>query len=524
MQDYETSDMLGLTAVVGMAVRVPGASNLREFWANLCHGVDSINRFTDKELLDLGVPQQLLENPNYVKANGILTDIEMFDAEFFGINKREAQITDPQHRIFLECAWEALESAGYDPFTFDGRIGVFASESLNSYFIQNLQSNEELLTAMGGIQTILGNDRDFLATRLSFILNLRGPSIVLQSACSSSLSAVHLACQSLNSGESDIVIAGGVSISLPQKAGYLYQVGGIYSIDGRCRTFDENATGTVGGNGVGLVVLKRFEDAVKDGDYIYSVIRGSAINNDGNAKVGYTAPSVQGQAEVIEEALAVARVDASSITYVEAHGTGTPLGDPIEVEALNKAFSISQPEKQSCAIGSVKTNIGHLDAAAGVVGLIKTSLMLKNRQLVPSLHFEKPNPKINFEQSPFYVNVTHRDWESPGIRRAGVSSFGIGGTNVHIVLEEFEENTNHKTETPEKLLVFSAGNKTALEELQTGTAVFFEENETLDLNDAAYTLQTGRRHFETRSAIVCRDKQEAANLLKGSSANHSDYK
>jgi acyl transferase domain-containing protein len=336
MQDYETSDLVGFVAVIGMAVRVPGANNLQDFWENLRRGVDSITHFTDEEMLYAGIPQRLLDDPNYVKANGRLPNIEMFDAGFFGINKRDAQITDPQHRIFLECAWEALESAGYDPFGFDGRIGVFASESLNSYFIQNLYTNRELLKTVGGIQMILGNDRDFLATRVSFLLNLRGPSIVLQSACSSSLSAVHLACQSLNNGESDMVLAGGVSINLPQNAGYLYHVGGIYSADGRCCAFDEKATGTVGGIGVGVVVLKRLEDALNDGDYVYSVIRGSAINNDGNAKVGYTAPSVQGQAEVIEEALAVGRVDASTITYVEAHGTGTTLGDPIEVEALTR--------------------------------------------------------------------------------------------------------------------------------------------------------------------------------------------
>jgi len=523
MNNYEISDIDGLVAVIGMAVRVPGANNLQEFWDNLCHGVDSITHFTDEELLGEGIPKKLLDDPNYVKANGILPEIEKFDAEFFGINKREAQITDPQHRLFLECAWEALESAGYNPYGYDGRIGVFASESLNSYFVQNLQNNRELLARMGGIQTILGNDRDFLATRLSFILNLRGPSIVLQSACSSSLSAIRLGCQSLNNGESDIVIAGGVSISLPQKAGYFYQVAGIYSADGKCRTFDEKATGTVGGNGAGLVVLKRLEEALQDGDHIYSVIRGSAINNDGNAKVGYTAPSVQGQSEVIEEALAVSRVEASTISYVEAHGTGTPLGDPIEVEALTKAFSDSEAKKRTCAIGSVKSNVGHLDAAAGAIGLIKTSLMLKNRKLVPSLYFEKPNPKINFDQSPFYVNVEHRDWDSGDIRRAGVSSFGIGGTNVHVVLEEFRENKKSSNSKEEKLLLFSAATKKALSELHLKTAEFLEENKNIDLDDAAYTLQIGRKYFDQRSAIVCRDHSEAVEQLRKTAENQNSF-
>ncbi|MCD9188130.1 MAG: aminotransferase class III-fold pyridoxal phosphate-dependent enzyme [Pyrinomonadaceae bacterium] len=523
MNNYEISDIDGLVAVIGMAVRVPGANNLQEFWNNLCGGIDSITHFSNEELLGEGIPKRLLDDPNYVKANGILPEIEKFDADFFGINKREAQITDPQHRLFLECAWEALESAGYNPYAYDGRIGVFASESLNSYFVQNLQTNQDLLAKMGGIQTILGNDRDFLATRLSFILNLRGPSIVLQSACSSSLSAVHLACQSLNNGESDIVLAGGVSISLPQKAGYFYQVAGIYSADGKCRTFDEKATGTVGGNGAGLVVLKRLEDALQEGDHIYSVIRGSAINNDGNAKVGYTAPSVQGQSEVIEEALAVSRVEASSISYVEAHGTGTPLGDPIEVEALTKAFSVSEVKKRNCAIGSVKSNIGHLDAAAGVVGLIKTSLMLKNRKLVPSLYFEKPNPKINFEQSPFYVNVEHRDWKTDSILRAGVSSFGIGGTNVHVVLEEFRENKKQSSPKQEKLLLFSAATKKALSELHLKTADFLEANKNIDLDDAAFTLQIGRKRFDRRSAIVCRDHSEAVEQLRKTAENEISF-
>ncbi|RMF30773.1 MAG: polyketide synthase, partial [Chloroflexi bacterium] len=414
-------------AIIGMAGRFPGARNLDEFWQNLRDGVESITFFTDEEAIAAGVDPALVKNPHYVKANGVLEDVELFDAAFFGFNPREAEIMDPQHRLFLECAWEALENAGYDPETFDGLIGVYAGASLSTYLLFHLLPNREVVESVHSDQIAIGNGRDYLPTRVSYKLNLRGPSVNVQTACSTSLVAVHLACQALLNYECDIALAGGVSVDVPQKRGYLYLEGGISSPDGHCRAFDARAQGTVGGNGVGIVVLKRLEDALADGDTIHAVIKGSAINNDGSLKVGYTAPSVEGQAEVIATAQALAGVDPETITYIEAHGTGTALGDPIEIAALTQVFRAGTQARGFCAIGSVKTNIGHLDAAAGVAGLIKTVLALKHRMIPPSLNFERPNPQIDFEHSPFYVNTRLREWEPPaeGIpRRAGVSSFG----------------------------------------------------------------------------------------------------
>ena len=405
-------------AIIGMAGRFPGAKNLQEFWQNLSGGVESIAFFSDEELLAAGVEEGLLRRADYVRAGGALDGIEMFDAGLFGYNPREADIMDPQHRFFLECSLEALENAGCDPNRYKGRIGVIAGGSINSYLLSIVSSVRNFIGSVGGFQALIGNDKDFLSTRVSYKLNLEGPSLTVQTACSTSLVAVHMACQSLLGGECDVALAGGVSIRVPQKTGYLYQQGGILSPDGHCRAFDIRAQGTVGGNGVGIVVLKRLSDAIADRDHIHAVIKGSAINNDGSLKVGYTAPSVDGQAEVIAAAQAAASVSPDTISYVEAHGTATPLGDPIEVAALKKAFCSSPCRPRSCALGSVKTNIGHLDAAAGVAGLIKTALALKHGQIPPSLHFEQANPNIDFEGSPFYVNAELREWEGVGgVRR-----------------------------------------------------------------------------------------------------------
>lgn len=514
MSKSDSLAQLGQIAVVGMAVRFPGAKNITEFWQNLRAGVESVTFFSDEEMEAAGVPAALINHPKYVKANGVLDDIEMFDAAFFNINRKEAQIIDPQHRFFLECAWEALEDAAYDSARYQGRIGMFASESMNSYFLLNLYSNQELIQSLGTVQTVLGNDRDFLATRASFNFDLKGPSIVVQSACSSSLVAVHLACQSLSCGECDMALAGGVSISLPQKAGYMFQEGGIYSPDGHCRAFDARAGGTVGGNGVGVVVLKRLDDALADGDMIHAVIKGSAINNDGSLKIGYTAPSVEGQARVIAEALAVARVDPATIGYVEAHGTGTPLGDPVEIEALTQAFRHSTNRKTFCAIGSVKTNLGHLDAAAGVAGLIKAVLALRHKELPPSLHFDQPNPKIDFANSSFYVNASLNDWQAGSEpRRAGVSSFGIGGTNAHVVLEEAPRR---KTSAgwPYHLLVLSAKTGPALEGATANLLCYLKQHPDSYLADVAYTLQVGRRNFNHARMLVCRTTEDGITALE----------
>jgi acyl transferase domain-containing protein len=500
-------------AVVGMAGRFPKARNLAEYWENLRDGVEAITLFSDEELRASGVDAATLSDPNYVKACAVLDDVEMFDAPFFGFTPREAEIMDPQHRLFLEHAWEALESAGYDSEAYPGRIGVFAGLSANSYLFNNLLPNRDLRESVGGYQAAISNDSDYLATQVSYKLNLKGPSFTVQTACSTSLVAVHLACQSLLNRECDMAMAGGVSVRLPQKQGYFYQDGGILSPDGHCRAFDEKAQGTISGSGVGVAVLKRLADAIKDGDTVYAVIKGSAINNDGSLKVGFTAPSVSGQAAVIEEALSAAMVDPETITYVEAHGTATALGDPIEVAALTQAFRGSTDKKGFCAIGSVKTNMGHLDAAAGVASLLKVVLMLKHKALPPSLNFEKPNPGIDFLNSPFYVNDRLRDWgASP--RRAGVSSFGIGGTNAHVVLEEAPETEPSAQSKPRHLVVLSARTESALERATSNLTRYLRDNGDANVADLAYTLQAGRRPLEHRRAVVCQDSHDLLAALE----------
>src|SRR5438876_6201388 len=454
-------------AVIGMAGRFPRAKNLEEFWCNLRDGKESVTFFNDEELR--GSPLDGLaakSNPSAVTARAVLEDADLFDAAFFGVNLKEAEIMDPQHRLFLECAWEALENAGYNPDTYGGLIGLFAGSSTNTYLLSNLLTNRGLIKLLGGFQTMLANDKDYLPTRVSYKLNLRGPSLNVQTACSTSLVAVCLACQNLLNYQCDMALGGGVSLTFPQKKGQLYQEGGIISPDGHCRAFDADAAGTVAGEGVGIVALKRLSDALPDGDHICAIIKGCAINNDGSLKIGYTAPSVDGQAEVIAMAQANAGVQPDTISYVEAHGTGTPMGDPIEIAGLTKAFRAETTARGFCAIGSVKTNIGHLDAAAGVAGLIKTVLALQHRQLPPSLHFQRPNPKIDFASSPFYVNDKFRDWKTRLTPlRAGVSSFGIGGTNAHVVLEEAPAVEPSSDSRRWQLLLLSAKTESALDAL-----------------------------------------------------------
>ena len=466
---------------------------------------------------------------NYVKANAILSDIELFDANFFDFSPKEAELTDPQHRLFLECAWLALENAGYDPETYPGSIGVYAGVGMNTYLLNNLYP----IDSGSSYQVMIGNDKDFLSTRVSYKLNLTGPSVNVQTACSTSLVAVHLACQSLINGECNMALVGGVSIRVPQKAGYLYQEGMIMSPDGHCRAFDANAKGTVGGNGVGIVVLKGLEEAIADGDNIIAIIRGSAINNDGAVKVGYTAPSVEGQAAVIKQAQGIAEIEPETITYVETHGTGTVMGDPMEIAALKEAFATKK--KGFCAIGSLKTNMGHLDVAAGVAGLIKTVLALKHKLIPPSLNFEKPNPQIDFTNSPFYVNTKLAEWKTNGTpRRAGVSSFGIGGTNAHVVLEEWEGVTSPQPpfanrgrvaltseervgeegiNPPNELLLLSAKTPSALEKATENLAEHLKQHPELHLADVTYTLSIGRRAFNYRRMLVCSDIEDAVNAL-----------
>ncbi|MET0645392.1 MAG: beta-ketoacyl synthase N-terminal-like domain-containing protein [Pyrinomonadaceae bacterium] len=514
MSETSTKNFLEDIAIIGMVGRFPGARDVDEFWQNLCEGKDSISSFSDEEVERAGVGRAMLSNSNYVKAGGVIEDVESFDAAFFGFTPREAEVMDPQQRVFLECAWSALENAGYDSETYHGKIGIYAGSGINGYLL-NLVSNADRLEAVGALQAIIGNEKDHLTTQVSYKLNLRGPSVAIQTTCSTSLVAVSLACQSLLCYQSDMVLAGGVSVRVPQRSGYLYREGGISSPDGRCRTFDARAKGIVSGDGVGVVVLKRFADALADGDCIHAVIKGSAINNDGSLKVGYTAPSIDGQAEAIAEALAMARINPETVTYLEAHGTGTTLGDPIEVAALTQAFGAVTGKRGFCAIGSVKTNIGHLNTAAGVAGLIKTTLALKHKLLPPSLHFEQPNPKINFSSSPFFVNTKLTEWVTEdGPRRAGVSSFGIGGTNAHVILEEAPPQALSTKGRPSQLLVLSAKTESSLETATANLAKHLRRHPDMNLADVAYTLQIGRRSFERRRMLVCQDVNDAVQALE----------
>ncbi|MBE9060863.1 type I polyketide synthase [cf. Phormidesmis sp. LEGE 11477] len=514
-------------AVIGMAGRFPGAQSVNEFWQNLQQGVESISALKDEQLLAQGVSPEMLHDPNYVKVGGVVEDADLFDADFFGYSPREAEILDPQQRLFLETAVEALETAGYDPERYPGSVGVFGGAGMNGYLL-NLYSNPEVRDRVSPYELFVSNDKDFLTTRVSYKLNLNGPSVDVQTACSSSLVSVHMAAQSLLSGECDMAIAGGVAIS--KQIGYRAQAGSIYSPDGHCRAFDAAAAGTVGGNGVGIVVLKRLEDAIADNDTIDAIIKGSAINNDGAQKVSYTAPSVEAQASVIKAAQAMAEVSPQSISYIEAHGTGTAMGDPIEMSALKQAFGSqaeastksSEPRsfERRCAIGSVKPNIGHLDAAAGISGFIKTVLALKHQQIPATLHFQKANPAIDFQNTPFYVNASLAEWlQDQGPRRAGVSSFGIGGTNAHIVLEEAPQDTqvqqsDNKLTANNHLLVLSAKTQSALDIASMNLADYFRKDEDMTLADVAYTLQVGRKAFEHRRSIVCRNSAEAIESLR----------
>ncbi|HYF50388.1 MAG TPA: amino acid adenylation domain-containing protein [Planctomycetota bacterium] len=563
-------------AIVGMACRLPGARNVDEFWRNLRGGVESIRRLSREELLAAGVDEAELSRSNFVPFAATLDDAELFDASFFGYMPREAEIIDPQQRVFLECCWSALENGGYDPQGYSGNIGVFGGVARNTYLVHNVLAHPEHANTTGLSPLWLGNDKDFVATRVSHKLNLKGPAFTVQTACSTSGVAIHLACQSLLAGESDMALAGGARIQVPLNAGYLHTDGGILSRDGHCRAFDKDASGTIVGSGAGVVLLKRLSDALRDGDHIYAVIKAAAINNDGSAKAGFTAPSVSGQAGVVAEAHALAEIDPETIGYIETHGTATAIGDPIEIAALTQAFRKRTQKKSFCAIGSVKSNIGHLDAGAGAAGVIKAALSLKHRTLVPSLHYERPNPQIDFASSPFYVNKECREWserhggvpppsavgndgaqeerrvgvssasavgnagsvksEGPSgsslrtgssptadgtetvprqfVRRAAVSSFGLGGTNAHIILEEAPEQPPSESSRAYHTLLLSARTPSALDAAAKNLAAYLKEHASLPLADVAYTLQAGRRAMEHRRAVICNSVEHASKLLE----------
>lgn len=525
-------------AIIGMAGRFPGAKNIREYWQNLEAGVECIGFYSDQELIEAGAAPGVSKNPDYVKAKGEVTEVDMFDAGFFGVNPREAEVTDPQHRMLLECAWEALEHAGYDSSKYHERIGVYAGKSMDYYLLLNVFPYIKKEISAGSLQAAVGNDKDSLTTTISYRLDLTGPAITIQTSSSTSLVAVCVACQGLLTYQCDIALAGGITAGPPIRSGYKYEEGNIWSPDGHCRAYDARAKGFVPGAGMGLVALKRQEEAEADGDTIWAVIKGFAVNNDGAKKVSYHAPSVDAQAEVVAEALAVAGVHPETIQYIEGHGTGTPLGDPIELTALTQVFRAYTEKKQFCALGSVKSNIGHLDTAAGIAGLIKVALSLNYSKVPATLHFTTSNPTVDFDNSPFYVNRETREWESQGMpRRAGVTSLGMGGTNAHVIVEEAPtgQNAQRQTHSEEhtepgvrsqgrgeetspsreyQLILLSAQTATALETKTTQLSDYIKTHHSdLNLADIAYTLTLGRRDFNHRRLVLCRDLEEAAASL-----------
>lgn len=503
-------------AVVGLAGRFPDAPTLDRFWDNIRDGVESLATYSQQEMVDAGMPPELLKNPNYVPKGTTLDAVEMFDAEFFQYAPGEAQIMDPQQRLFLECAWEVLEHAGYPAGGVGFPVGLYAGVSMNTYMMFHVLANRPLAEAAGGYQLMLGNDKDFLCTRASYKLDLKGPSVTLQTACSTSLVAVEMACRALARGECDMAIAGGSSMNFPQKSGYLYQEGMIFSPDGHCRPFDKGAKGTRAGAGVGLVALKRYSDAVRDGDTVHAVIRGAAINNDGGSKAGYTAPSIDGQTEVIAMAQAVAGVEPRSIGFMEAHGTATPLGDPIEIAALTRAFRDRTGDTGFCRLGALKANIGHLDAAAGVAGLIKAVLCLKNAYIPPLVNFTEPNPQLQLDESPFAASGEGSDWVAgDGPRRAAVSSFGIGGTNAHVILEEAPTLVTAEAPDGPQTLVLSARTETALAAAAANLADALEADGPA-MADVAHTLLRGRKPFPHRRVVVAATPEDAAEALRKS--------
>jgi phthiocerol/phenolphthiocerol synthesis type-I polyketide synthase E len=508
-------DTVGKIAVVGMSCRFPGCRSPQEFWKNLAEGKESLTSFSEEELRERNVDPAESNHPAFVNATGVYERTYDFDAALFGYNPREAELLDPQQRVFLESCWEALEHAGYPPSSCKGSVGLFGGAGPSNH-LWLLFNEPAVMSSAGWLTVVSSNERDFLTTRVGYKLNLRGPCVTVQTACSTSLVATIMACQNLLTYQCDMAMAGGVSLDPDEAIGYRYQEGGITSPDGHNRSFDALAKGTVFTNGVGVVVLKRLEDAIADGDTIHAVVIGYGLNNDGSAKVGYTAPSVEGQAATTSQAIAMSGIDPETIGYVECHGTATPVGDPIEITALSRSFRQYTDKKQFCRVGSVKSNIGHTDSAAGIAGLIKTVLSLENEILPPSLHYTQPNPQIDFANSPFLVNGVSTEWKRNGHpRRAGVNSFGIGGTNAHVILEEAPLTEPSGPSRERQVILLSAKEQSALTDMTKRLADSLEQNPNINLADVAFTLQTGRVHFGVGQAIVCRDRNEAIDLLRG---------
>jgi acyl transferase domain-containing protein len=495
-----------------MSCRFPGAATAEEFWTNLCHGVESITFFSDQELMSAGVAPSLVANPNYVKAAPMLRDVEMFDASFFGYSPKDAALMDPQHRLFLEVCWEAFENAGYDPAGYPGRVGVFSTAGgiVSSYLLAKLHHAD--FPGQTASTSHINNDKDFLSTRVSFKLNLTGPSFTIQSACSSSLVAVHQACQNLRCNDCDMMLAGGSVVRVPQAQGYLAEKRNLYSLDGHCRPFDSAGQGTIFGSGVGAVLLKPLEQAISDRDHIFAVIKGTGANNDGSAKISYTAPSLGQQSQAVVDALKLAGVNADSLGYVECHSTGTSVGDPLEIEALTKAFRSETKRKQYCAVGSVKANIGHPEQAASIAGLIKTALVLYHKRIPPSINYETPNPRIDFASSPFYVNTKLQDFPlSDTPRRAGLNSLGIGGTNTFAVLEEAPPIAAAKNQSPGPfpcLITLSAKSADALVARVAELLNWLNDNPDTPIGNLCFTTNVSRSQFTFRFAAPARSSSE----------------
>lgn len=508
----------GEIAVIGMACRFPGASSIQELWNILKNGEETTTFFKPEEL-DNTIPEELRKDPMYVGARGIVASAKYFDARFFGINPKLAQAMDPQQRLFLEIAWEVLEQSGHLPKHYDGTVGVYAGTGNNTYYINNVLPNNELLNAIGRFQANTVNDKDYIASRIAYHLNLKGPAVSVHSACSTSLLAIAEAVEAIRNGQCDVALAGGSSVTSPINSGHLYQEGSMLSADGHCRSFDADGKGTVFSDGAGVVLLKRLEDAITDGDVIHGVIKGIGVNNDGGDKGSFTAPSVEGEAGAIINAMEDADIKPSDISYIEAHGTATPLGDPIEIEGLRLVFGKQQKNKY-CAIGSIKSNMGHLTAAAGVAGVIKTILALKHQKIPASLGYERANPAIDFENSPFYVNNKLKEWNCIGKRRAGISSFGVGGTNVHIVVEEFERKlTSSGQSRPLQILTWSAKTDNSLKNYKSALGNYLKTSANTNLADVAYSLSATRDTFSKRSFTIANSKENAISQLLSDDAN-----
>lgn len=502
-------------AVIGMSGRFPGADSIMHFWNNLLEGKESVSFFSDDELKENGVNEQLLKMPGYVRAKAVLNNTDLFDAIWFGYTPLEAKVMDPQHRIFLEECFKALEDAGYDTERYAGNIGLYGGADTNTYLINNLLPNSQLLETMGGLQMLIANEKSHMLTRTSFKLNLKGPSVNVQTACSTGLVCIHMACQGLISGETDMALAGAISVGSPSVNGYLFQPGMLSSQDGHCRPFDEQASGSVNGDGVGVVVLKLLENALQDGDDIYAVIKASAVNNDGANKESYTSPGTDGQVKVIAEALAIAEIPAESVRYIETNGTGSILGDAIEVEALTRAFHSVTTMSYKCGIGSVKSNIGHLNEASGMAGFIKTVYILKHALVPASINYQSPNKAIQFDKGPYYVVSKTEPLQKDGpIARAGVNSYGVGGTNAHIILEEYPVEEKKISEAKEHLIIISAKSAAALKRTAQLLAAYLDDHPQTDLDALEYTLQMGRRMCKFRYSITGSDAAGIAAKLK----------